>query len=129
MPETISCLQRCSRFPITVLNLSQHRNDDRTLQLPPDVELDGYAGMLLHETVRGGGPNGFGGLQKEAYFHREPCVTLREETEWVETVDSGWSQLWRHPRNSPRYDIPDYGCGETAARIVAVPKDFFDAVN
>lgn len=61
-----------------------------------------------------------GGLQKEAYFHRKPCVTLREETEWVETIAAGWNRLWQGPDFAPRREIADYGEGRAAARIVAI---------
>lgn len=64
-----------------------------------------------------------GGLQKEAYFHRVPCVTLRDETEWVETIEAGWNRLWTGPDYQPRRDIPDYGSGQSARAIAALLRE------
>ena len=67
-----------------------------------------------------------GGLQKEAYFHKVPCVTLRSETEWMETIDAGWNRLWKGPDYAPRREISAFGDGHAAERAVGLIFNFLE---
>jgi len=90
------------------------------------LQLENNAKMILTDS---------GGVQKEAYIARVPCITLRQETEWVETVKSGWNRLAgtevrkivRLAKNFPKTKShPNFlGDGQAYLKITKIIKEFF----
>jgi UDP-GlcNAc3NAcA epimerase len=99
------------------------------------VDPVGYLDMIALESSARLVVTDSGGVQKEAYFFQKPCVTLRQETEWVETVACGWNRL-SEPESgafmtavesalSARLEwAPIYGDGNAAGRIAGLLAKF-----
>ena len=72
------------------------RNALASYGMAPELQLMepvGYLDMLKLERLAAVVVTDSGGVQKEAFFQRTPCVTIRTETEWVELIECGWNRL------------------------------------
>jgi UDP-GlcNAc3NAcA epimerase len=109
---------------IQEFGLDDYLHGGRILAIPPVSYLD----MLMLESNCCGVVTDSGGIQKEAYIFQRPCFTLRNETEWKETVDTGWNSLVQ-PENlvnaianfiQPPKSPPLYGSGDASQKITAI---------
>jgi UDP-N-acetylglucosamine 2-epimerase len=99
-----------ARFVFPVHPRTRHVLAERAIALPANVEAVaplGYLEMLSLVANAAAVVTDSGGLQKEAYWLRVPCVTVRPSTEWVDTVAAGGNRL------AEPHEIPDALAGAT----------------
>jgi UDP-N-acetylglucosamine 2-epimerase len=113
-----------------IAELNKKLDLQKVLRNTKMIEPVGYLDMLVLEENARMILTDSGGMQKEAYFFGVPCITLRPETEWVETVEAGWNVVagsdisaimegYQKAINAPPKSRPDlYGDGKAAEHIL-----------
>lgn len=112
--EVLSKLDRPVIFPIhpRTRNRIKEYGLESLLENIYCIEPVGYLDMIELEKNALAILTDSGGIQKEAFWLRIPCITLRDETEWVETVRYGWNRLVGTDRDKIMKAIRDLRPGE-----------------
>ena len=134
----IEIIRSLGSLPATLLfpihPRTRHKLDTLEVSIPPNLHLIepvGYLEMVWLESYCEMIITDSGGVQKEAFFHQKPCLTIRDETEWVELCELGVNRLttpetlksaYIEMLNLPldeKFNEPLYGQGNAAEIILA----------
>jgi UDP-GlcNAc3NAcA epimerase len=135
--DALAVVSKTSRvvFPVhprTRKHLEQRGFSQRLDASVKVIDPVGYLDMVMLEKAASLIVTDSGGVQKEAFFHGVPCVTLRDETEWTELVEAGWNRVVPPTstkavveaalaaRGTKGRPCSPYGAGDTAERIVDI---------
>lgn len=102
------------------------------------IEPVGYIDSLSYQKYSKCVITDSGGIQKEAYWLRKKCITVRSETEWVETLKGNWNELvfndleslnnlFTNKPDESQYDNDLYGSGDASLNIVKEISSFFNS--
>jgi UDP-N-acetylglucosamine 2-epimerase len=142
-PERLGAVLDCLRAAEQRVIFPMHPRTRKSveawgLELPANVEVrdpQTYTEMLVLERGAAAIATDSGGVQREAYLWGVPCITMREETEWIETVSTGWNTLVGVDAEKfgealakplPAERPPIFGDGHAAERIAALTVDHLD---
>ena len=134
LQNIFSALKQTKRFIILPVHPRSRKMIESTNTIIPEnisiIEPLGYLDFIFLQKHSEKIITDSGGIQKEAYLNGIPCITIRPETEWIETVKAGWNVLvgdkkdqfienclhFKPSHNRPRY----FGDGNSSKKIISI---------
>ena len=134
LQNIFSALKQTKRFIVLPVHPRSRKMIENTNTIIPEnisiIEPLGYLDFIFLQKHSEKIITDSGGIQKEAYWNGIPCITIRPETEWIETVEAGWNVLvgdkkdqlienclhFKPSHNRPRY----FGDGNSSKKIISI---------
>ena len=134
LQNIFSALKQTKRFIVLPVHPRSRKMIESTNTIIPEnisiIEPLGYLDFIFLQKHSEKIITDSGGIQKEAYLNGIPCITIRPETEWIETVKAGWNVLvgdkkdqlienclhFKPSHNRPRY----FGDGNSSKKIISI---------